>query len=93
MQSSRNAARSYSLILFILTDNITVSRGGEGEERDQRYMDKNHSDNTNYYIIPFVIKTGNEYMGNGGDGGWGEEVSTSLKEILRLLETPKSFFA
>lgn len=30
-------------------------------------------------------------MGNGEDGGWGEEVSTSLKEILRLLETPQIF--
>lgn len=41
-------------------------------------------------IIPFVITIGNDYVGNGEDGGW-EEVSTSLKETLRLLETPRIF--
>lgn len=54
---------------------------------------ENHNGNTNYCIIPFVIKTRNDCKGSGEDRWWGEEeVSTALKEILRLLETPKCFF-
>ncbi|XP_064147646.1 uncharacterized protein LOC135232453 [Loxodonta africana] len=78
-------------MLFLLTDNLIVSRGGgEGGEKGPGVHGQNHNDNPDCHIIPFARKAGKTgwEMGKMGGGG-GKEVSTSLKEILRLLETPK----
>lgn len=73
---------------FFLDPNIIVSRGGcEKEEREQEVHGQNHNDSTNYYIIPFVIKTGKiklyREMGKLGGGGGGFHVPKGNSQAPR----------
>lgn len=54
------------LLIVLLANNITVSRGG-GKGKGSELHRQNNNGNTNY-IIPPVTNTGNDYVGNGKVG-------------------------